>query len=107
MLDKVMEFFKDMFYENGKPSRTGIIAFIIVCLPLLVWCGITIAAYVQGKAFAHYDTMSACVFGTSAGGGGLAVVNKWINSALNSVKGCFPDKGTVTQCPTPDQTEAK
>lgn len=81
------QFLIDLFYENGKPSRTGILSFIITILPLLLWLFVTLYCLVEKYTFAHYDTMSVAVFGGSAGGAITVAVNKYINSTRNSVEG--------------------
>lgn len=81
------QFFIDLFYENGKPSRTGIIAFLIAVLPLIVWIYVTLYCLFHRYTFPHYDSMSIAVFGGSAGGAITIAYNKYINATKNSEDG--------------------
>ena len=81
------QFLIDLFYENGKPSRTGIIAFLIAVLPLIVWIYVTLYCLFHHYTFPHYDSMSIAVFGGSAGGAITIAYNKYINATKNSEDG--------------------
>ena len=81
------KFLTDLFYENDKPSRTGILAFIISIFPLLVWIYVTLYCLFARYNFPHYDAMSIAVFGGSAGGAITIAYNKYINATKNSEDG--------------------
>ena len=83
----MIQFLKDLLYENGKPSRTGIIGLLIALVPLAVWVFITLYCLFEKYTFPHYDSMSIAVFGGSAGGAITVAYNKYINATKNSEEG--------------------
>lgn len=87
MLEEIKTFLKGLIYENGVPSRTGIIS-IIFALAFLIG-----SAYLlmYGITWPHYETFAVT---TTGGGVGGLVANKFINSTKNSEAGKFPDKTT-------------
>lgn len=86
------DFLIGLLYENGKPSKTGIAAAITFSIPLLLWVFVTLFCLFAKYTFAHYDTLSTCVFGTSTSGALTMAVNKFINSKYNSEETKFPEK---------------
>lgn len=81
------QFLIDLFYENGKPSRTGILAMLIAILPLFLWIFVTLYCLFEKYTFPHYDSMSIAVFGGSAGGAITIAYNKYVNATKNSQDG--------------------
>lgn len=85
-MKKVMQFLRGLIYENGQPSRTGLIG-------LTGWLAFLIGSFyllVKGQRWDNYETFATF----TAGGGALTqIANKYINSKLNSPADKFPNKG--------------
>ena len=84
-MSSIKNFIKGLIYENGSPSRTGIIS-LLFAISFLVGSAYLI---INGISWSHYETFSLV---TSGGGIGGALGNKFINSTKNSDIGKFPDK---------------
>lgn len=85
-MGKVVQFFRGLIYENGQPSRTGLIA-------LTGWLAFLLGSFyllAKGQRWDNYETFATF---TAGGGAVTQVANKLINSKYNSNPGQFPDKG--------------
>lgn len=94
------DFFVGLIYENGSPSRTGLIAMVIALVPFLIWDAVTIYLVANGIVWPHYEAMTAGVFGTSAAGTGVLAYNKYTNSRFNSMEFQPPAKGILPSART-------
>ncbi|MCE5284545.1 MAG: hypothetical protein LLG02_01670 [Pelosinus sp.] len=80
MREKLEGFFVGLLYENGAPSRTGLIS-IIAFLAFLLGSAYLMLRHQQ---WAHYDTFAAI---TGGGGLGGLVSNKFINNKYGAPDG--------------------
>ena len=99
------DFFIGLIYENGAPSRTGLIAIIVALVPFLIWEVVTVYLVAAGKTWPHYEAMTAGVFGTSAAGSGVLAYNKYTNSRFNSMEFQPPVKGIPSSIPSEQRNE--
>lgn len=82
MKEQFLNFAKGLFYEDGTPSLTRVLAMLY----FILFAAVSIYLVVCPIQWNYYE-----IFASIAGGGGVAtqVGNKFINSKYNSASGSY------------------
>ncbi len=81
MMGKLIKgFLVSLLYENGAPSRPGLVGTIAGSIAPLVWLILSIHLYASGYEWKHYDTFTAGAGVTTLTGGAILGGNKFMNT---------------------------
>lgn len=86
-MSRIAKFLRDLLYENGEPSRTGLAALLLILLPLLAFLAVSLYLAISARAFEYYNGFTSTAVAMVTAGCGLLGANKLINNKFAAPDG--------------------